>query len=134
MKWAAQARNAESEGKLPNMRADIVLEAKDRSRMIVIDTKFSKATLEEYRGNRSVKAQDLRQIVIYLETAARSGLCGNGVLPEGLLLYPKVDDTPPLDFQVHGFNVSLRTIDLSTSDTKAIRESIERLPQSILIT
>ena len=131
LKWEAEALTPASRGKIPGMRADIVLRAKDSSRVIIIDTKFSGATLEEYQGKKTVKAQDLRQIVTYLETASRTELCAGGIRPEGLLLYPKVDDSPDLDYIIRGFRVSLRTVDLSMPNATQVRTTIEQLPQSL---
>lgn len=107
--WLAEEVSVGAKAFLPIMRTDISLESKERK--IIIDTKFSKDTLQEYFGKKSVKSENLYQLFSYMMNCA----CKGGVHEhcEGILLYPSVDSTPPLHYRIHGHNVSVLTINLN---------------------
>lgn len=107
--WLAEEVSVGAKAFLPIMRTDISLESKERK--IIIDTKFSKDTLQENFGKKSVKSENLYQLFSYMMNCA----CKGGVHEqcEGILLYPSVDNTPPLQYCIHGHKVSILTINLN---------------------
>ena len=109
IKWLAEEVTTGAKAFLPIMRTDISLESKERK--IIIDTKFSKETLQDHFGKKSVKSDNLYQLFSYMMNCA----CKGGIHEhcEGILLYPSVDSTPPLRYMIHGHKVSVRTINLN---------------------
>jgi 5-methylcytosine-specific restriction enzyme subunit McrC len=100
---------------LPVMRTDVSLDS--RTRKVIIDTKYYASTLQTYHQGGTVHSQNLYQLFTYLRNLDPPP----SALPvEGILLYPTVDTTLDLRFNVHGHPVRVATVDLNAPWT-AIR-------------
>ncbi|QGQ94158.1 5-methylcytosine-specific restriction endonuclease system specificity protein McrC [Paenibacillus psychroresistens] len=96
---------------LPIMRTDISID-KDHVKWI-IDTKFYGTTLSTGRfGNKTIRSNNLYQIYSYLRNIEKRN--PSKVL-KGALLYPKVDQSLSLTYQLSGHEVKIYTVDLSAS-------------------
>jgi 5-methylcytosine-specific restriction enzyme subunit McrC len=96
---------------LPTMHTDITLVAKDHSRKLIIDCKFTYHLGQERFGVEKFKSEHLYQITAYVNNLAPSPLndrCG------AILLYPTITGDVRADFQdLRGRTVSVRTVNLN---------------------
>lgn len=99
---------------LPNMITDIVLEKKDGSKKLIIDTKFYKETLKvQNRFSMSnsigkINSNNMYQINTYINQDKFDGeICG-------MLLYPTVGQNLDLSYQISDKKIMIKTIDLNT--------------------
>ncbi|AWV91004.1 5-methylcytosine restriction system specificity protein McrC [Bradymonas sediminis] len=107
--WNATSADEIAERFLPEMRTDITIRGNER--VTLIDTKFSKNTLQKGRFGESVKSGDLYQLFAYLKNfeATKSY---EGEL-EGILLYPVVDQEYRLEYRMGDHRVRVCTVDLA---------------------
>ncbi|MCL2078734.1 MAG: hypothetical protein FWH17_02700 [Oscillospiraceae bacterium] len=101
----------ENYGKPPNMYADVIIE--NQTQKLIIDTKFSKTTLQKniYNDRQTAKSANLYQIFAYVinenESTADKTI-------SGLLLYPQVNNSAvDLKHSIFGHNFYVRTVDLN---------------------
>ncbi|MEB3047692.1 5-methylcytosine-specific restriction endonuclease system specificity protein McrC [Rhizobium mulingense] len=106
--WDA-TRLSGSFGRLPNMRVDVFLRARDRR--IIIDTKYYAEALQSYHGTESFHSENLYQLFSYLRNAA--GNSSEFAQAEGMLLYPCAGTSLNETFIVQGHPVRVATLDLS---------------------
>lgn len=93
---------------LPVMRTDVVLTS--RQRRIVIDTKYYEHPFQTYRGTRKLRSAHLYQLLSYLQNlSATTG----APVPEGMLLYPTVDEPFCKSYTLLGHRIVVRSVDLS---------------------
>lgn len=117
--WDATFEDVASEKLLPGMNADILLESRDR--VLLIDTKFYRESLQAGQYRSTFHSANLYQIFAYLKNAERRG--GAFSWAEGMLLYPTVRHELDHRLELQGHPVRLRTIDL-TRDWKGIHEDL----------
>ena len=101
----------ENYDKPPNMYADVIIE--NKTQKLIIDTKFSKTTLQKnlYNDKQTVKSNNLYQIFAYVinENTPKK-------IISGLLLYPQIDDRPAdIKHSIFGHNFYVRTVNLNQS-------------------
>jgi 5-methylcytosine-specific restriction enzyme subunit McrC len=110
--WQGTAMDEKSQNKLPIMRTDIHIEG--HQKVITIDTKFYENTFSSYKDKASIHSGNLYQIMAYLENLnqkdKKSNLNRNH---EGVLLYPAVQEEADLKYDIWGYAVSIKTLDLS---------------------
>jgi 5-methylcytosine-specific restriction enzyme subunit McrC len=106
--WNVKPPDSISQKYIPEMHTDICLIS--ATRQIIIDCKFSKNVFKAYRGKESVSPAHLYQIYAYLRHAKQQKDWKN---LEGILLYPVVNQTVNLSFNLDGFPFQIRTIDLN---------------------
>ena len=103
---------------LPKMEADVILESPDRR--IIMDTKFYGKTLGSKSFNKDdrdggvrgkLHSPNLYQLLAYLRN--REATCPDGAKHDGILLYPRVDQSVDVSVCLEGFNIRVRTIDLA---------------------
>jgi len=94
---------------LPEMRTDISLRSKTRT--IIIDTKYYRDCMQTYRSTSKVRSENLYQIMAYLHGLEISE--GPDAQAEGILLYPEVNQSLDLRYQVDGHCVRVFTINLA---------------------
>ncbi|MBF0707722.1 5-methylcytosine-specific restriction endonuclease system specificity protein McrC [Alkalihalobacillus hwajinpoensis] len=100
--WQAEGNNDKY---LPRMQTDITL--KDNERKIIIDTKYYQHTLTSNYGSQKVHSGNLYQLYAYLNNQ-------QSPLPTmGMLLYPEVNHTLDLNYQIQGHRVQVCTVDLN---------------------
>ena len=127
--WDTDALPDASRGWLPMMETDITLRSQDR--VVVIDTKFSKHTLQSNFGKQSVRSDHLYQIFSYLKNLERRGPPYDTA--EGILLYPVVNQEVNLSFPLPGHHVSVQTIDLRLP-SQQLSESLLRITCNVAVT
>jgi 5-methylcytosine-specific restriction enzyme subunit McrC len=95
---------------LPAMRTDVTLRGPERT--IVLDAKFHKTTLAQYRGSSGkVKSENLYQLLTYLRHIHPHGQPAAQV--EGILLYPRTSPQDlRLDYCIAGHRVRVHTLAL----------------------
>jgi 5-methylcytosine-specific restriction enzyme subunit McrC len=104
---------------LPSMLTDVSLRSKEKT--LVIDTKYTPQTFQNYKGSETVRSPHLYQIFSYLKNLEKRG--GTDAKAEGLLLYPTASKEADLSFRVQGHPVRVSTLDLSR-DWSEIRQNL----------
>ncbi len=94
---------------LPKMQTDISLESSQRK--LIIDTKYYVDALQtSQHGKEAIQSGHLYQLFSYLQNVKNSS---SGRPCDGMLLYPKVDKDYDFRYQIHGHQISVRTINLN---------------------
>ena len=93
---------------LPQMEADVILEAPDRR--IIMDAKYYQEALGGRFGGK-LHSNNLYQLLAYLRN--REATTAPGAKHEGILLYPTVDVSVTADIRLEGFSIRARSIDLA---------------------
>ena len=104
-----EAIDNKSKAFLPSINTDITLESTNRK--IIIDTKYYGETLNDNRGKLLVRSDHLYQIFSYLSNADCSAATSGRY--EGILLYPTVEEDIALHYELGGYPISVRTINLN---------------------
>ena len=107
---------------LPVMQTDIALMSPDKT--VVIDTKYYQEALPAHFGQPKVRSEHLYQLLAYLTNLAGTRDCQGR--PRGILLYPTVERSFSLDYELNGFSVAIRTVDLN-QPWRQIRDSLLNL-------
>lgn len=118
--WQLEPLNDISQRYIPNMRTDIVLEARDNSRKIIIDTKFYKEALQYYHNTEKARSAHLYQIFAYLLNSRDATILNKNA--EGILLYPQVQEKLRLKFQYESHVIRIYTVDLNQSWDGIVKE------------
>lgn len=96
---------------LPGMQADIVLEHRQSGRLVVLDTKFTRKSLQRNRfGKAMFNSDHLYQMYAYLRS--QEHLSEPHRAAEGILLYPTVQDTVSETVELQGHQIRFESIDL----------------------
>ena len=125
IRWDATPANPAAEDALPIMKTDTTLRTADG--VLVIDTKYTKKTLESGRFGESIKTGNLYQIFAYLQNFAATKNY-DGEL-EGMLLYPVVDEQHRLEYDIHGHRLRVCTVDLA-QEWRGVEEELLGLVKS----
>lgn len=104
----ASAREPSHLERVPEMRADVILESPGRR--IILDTKFYSDPFAGRFGARRLHSENLYQVLTYLENRQETN--PEGPRHEGMLLYPTVDETVRVDVELNGFPIRARSVDL----------------------
>jgi 5-methylcytosine-specific restriction enzyme subunit McrC len=103
-----QAKNPDDITLLPIMKTDVTL--RSRGRVLVIDTKYYKETLQTHLGKKTIHSQHLYQLLAYLRGTHKD--CSDS-LCEGILLYPVIDIQIDVSYKIQGYQVRIRALDLA---------------------
>lgn len=106
--WEDEGTPDHQRSKLPQMQADVILEAPDRR--IIMDAKYYREALGGRYGGK-LHSDNLYQLLAYLRN--REATESSGPKHEGILLYPTVDAPLTVDVCLEGFSVQARSIDLA---------------------
>jgi 5-methylcytosine-specific restriction enzyme subunit McrC len=124
--WSEVVATAADLEFLPGMLTDITLESPDRT--IVIDTKYYlKWSITTPSGKRRVRPSHLYQIYAYISNLREAGY------PEpieGILLYPSVDEIVDLVYEIHGFSIRIKTLDLNRPWNEIHNRLLSLLPSA----
>lgn len=112
--WQAEGDN---DRYLPRMQTDITL--KSQQRKIIIDTKYYQQTLTSNRGSEKVHSGNLYQLYAYLNNQK------SDLLTSGMLLYPEVNHTLDLDYQIQEYGIQVCTVDLNLAWRKIHERLLE---------
>lgn len=119
--WALETFGRSSEGRVPIMKPDLLLESEDRR--IILDTKFYKNGGLGDEINAKLHAGNLYQLFAYVMNRERSHR--DGPQHEGILLYPTVGEETRVEFKTHDYRFQGRSVDLSTTPTEIHRAMLE---------
>jgi 5-methylcytosine-specific restriction enzyme subunit McrC len=111
---------------VPQMETDVTL--KSSGKVIVIDTKYSKDTLQGRFDKKTLRSEHLYQLFSYLKNLEARGHPYDSA--EGILLYPTVNSEVSASFSVQGHKIGVRTIDLTLPSEKLKDELIRVLIES----
>jgi 5-methylcytosine-specific restriction enzyme subunit McrC len=78
---------------------------------LIIDAKFYKETFQTYYESESIHSSNLYQIFSYLKNLESRG--GADAKADGMLLYPVVDRSVRLQYELPGHNIKICTLNLS---------------------
>ena len=98
---------------LPAMRSDITLSARDR--VLIIDAKYYKSTMQSNFDKKTVHSGNLYQIFAYVKNKqAVLEREGESVEVSGMLLYAATDEEvqPDVTYRMSGNQIGVRTLDL----------------------
>lgn len=124
LRWADASGSPEDLAMLPNMRTDVTL--RRPGLVFIIDAKYYREALQEYRGRVTVRSGHLYQLFAYMANSARKA--GHGVEVEGLLLYPLTTRRLEVDFRVHGHRVRVYTLNLNQDWAQIHADLLSLLP------
>jgi 5-methylcytosine-specific restriction enzyme subunit McrC len=108
---------------LPSMLTDVSLRSIDRT--LVVDTKYTPRTFQNFRDSETVRSPHLYQIFAYLKNLEAKG--GSDVHAEGLLLYPTASEEANLMWEIQGHKIRVYTINLAQDWTDIRSELLELL-------
>lgn len=111
LKWQATPLSDIAQKHLPIMKTDMVLQSSART--IVIDTKYYIQAFQHYRGDAKVRSAHLYQLYAYLANITPTLKTKSAV--SGILLYPVVQDPFDLRYELFGYQVIVRSLDLNQS-------------------
>lgn len=107
--WGLASSDEVSRSYLPRMRTDVVISSVNKK--AIIDTKFYKETFQQFHSKQSVHSGNLYQIQSYV---LHDSILNPDIERVGVLLYPVINPTPNLNYQLNPSNkIQVRTIDLS---------------------
>lgn len=106
--WQETAGTDEDLAYVPRMRTDITMQC--GARTLIIDTKYYRDAFDRPFGVERLKADNLYQIVMYVENRARSA---DGQHVEGMLLYPSVHRSFDIRPTLLGHPIRATSIDLA---------------------
>ena len=109
LKWPVETTTDGFLTYLPGMQADIVLINPDRTRSVIIDTKFTNIVGKGRHDNQTFKTSHLYQIYTYL----RSQNLIEGGTREAMLLYPAMNVSISERAVIQGDLLRMETVDLS---------------------
>lgn len=127
IEWHARPADEASAERLPRMETDLTL--REGERILVIDAKYmTGGPLQSgYRsGTERIRSKHLYQLFAYVENYA---VRESDRTIEGMLLYPAIDQSLDLAYDVHGHRMRVCTVDLNR-DWRAIRERLLDLVSS----
>jgi 5-methylcytosine-specific restriction enzyme subunit McrC len=120
--WQASSASDPDLTFLPRMHTDISV--RNAHQTIIIDAKYYQETLQHYYDSASIHSAHLYQLFAYVKNFEYRG--GTDATAEGILLYPTVQHTLRLSYEMHGHTIRICTLDLA-QDWQAIRRDLLRL-------
>ncbi len=124
LEWQLSSASAQLGTILPRMVTDIVIDAPDAVRRLVIDTKFTSILGFGRFGDASLKSGYLYQMYAYLRS--QEGYDQRCDMSAGLFLHPAVGLQLYEHATIQGHSIAFATIDLGGSAT-AIRSELRRI-------
>lgn len=124
LRWERTTGPTADVGFLPRMRTDVCL--RRPRRLVVVDAKYCREPLQQYRGRWTVRSAHLYQLFAYLTNAAARA--GDQTRVEGLLVYPLASQPLDLCYEMHGFPVRVRTLNLNQSWPDVHADLLSLLP------
>jgi 5-methylcytosine-specific restriction enzyme subunit McrC len=118
--WHNAIGNTEHLKLLPRMRTDVVLSSS--ARRVILDTKYYADAFQRYYDVPKVRSDHLYQIMTYLQNDKVS----QESQAEGMLLYPAIGHRFEMPFELSGYKVTVKSLDLN-QHWQGIREDLLRL-------
>ncbi len=114
LQWQDTTGSVEDRAFLPRMRTDVTL--RRPGSVLVVDAKYYRETLQEYRGHATIRSAHLYQLYAYLKNIALKTAQNAEV--EGLLIYPLTTRPIDLSVRVQGHRVRVYTLNLNQDWTQ----------------
>jgi 5-methylcytosine-specific restriction enzyme subunit McrC len=108
---------------MPVMETDITL--RSSAHAIIIDTKFSKNTLQGRFAKNTLRSEHLYQLFAYLKNLEHIDPLFRG--SEGILLYPTTEETLNFSTQIQGHRLRVCTLDLANDASQIKSDLLEIL-------
>ncbi len=108
LRWKDSSGSTQDLAVLPGMRTDVTL--RRPGHVLIIDAKYYRQALQEYRGNVTVRSAHLYQLFAYLKNITIATDRPTEV--EGLLIYPLTTRRLDLDYRIHGHRIRVNTLNL----------------------
>jgi len=124
LEWQFSSASAELPTILPHMVTDIVLDAPDADRRLVVDTKFTSILRTGRFGREKLHSGYLYQMYAYLRSQEGRGRPWD--TSAGLLLHPAIGSQLYEQATIQGHSIVFATVDLGGSST-AIRSELRRI-------
>ena len=114
---------------LPRMQSDIMLEYLDK--VLIIDAKYYKNTLQSYYGVNTIHSGNLYQVFTYVKNKQIEVPDGE---VSGMLLYARTDEEllPNNTYKMSGNSISVKTLDLN-QDFNLIKKQLDEIAFDYLI-
>ena len=109
--WQAGSKNDPELRFLPSMETDISIRDKERGQTLIIDAKFYEQTFQKYYDSETVHSGNLYQLFAYLKNLEVRG--GPDANADGMLIYPVIDRSVRLAYQLPGHIVHISTVNLA---------------------
>lgn len=124
--WLSEGSAEESLAYLPTMETDLSI--RSPSQTLIIDAKYYKETLTSYFNTERVHSANLYQLFAYVKNL--EGREGPDARASGMLLYPLASRKIRLNYQLHGHDIRICTVNLCRHWTE-IREELHELIHEI---
>jgi 5-methylcytosine-specific restriction enzyme subunit McrC len=122
--WRASSANDPELRFLPTMETDISVRDKPHTQTLIIDTKFYKETFQRFYDTEKLHSSNLYQLLTYLNNLNyREGADSEA---QGMLLYPVVEKSARLSYQLTGREIRICTVNLA-ADWREIRSELHSL-------
>jgi 5-methylcytosine-specific restriction enzyme subunit McrC len=109
--WHMVERSAGPVEYMPRLNTDVVAESQEGERAIVIDTKFYKDMFAVYYGKHIFRPEHLYQIFAYVHNLK---MRKPDVDVSGVLLYPSFGTVFCEQYNLAGYNIQVRSVDLDS--------------------
>ena len=126
--WQANSESDPEFRFLPTMETDISIRNRPHTKTLIIDTKFYKDTFQRNYDREKVHSANLYQLVAYLRNLQFRD--GPDSVAKGMLLYPVIDKSARLTYNLAGHDVSICTINLG-AQWKEIRDELQSLVEIV---
>lgn len=107
-KWNATAAQPNDLQFLPTMNTDVTLSS--ARRRIIIDAKYYRDALQTNYGSRTVRSNNLYQLLAYLRGSDLETPIGQSI--EGMLVYPVGEQCIDLNYRIDRYPVRIYTLNL----------------------
>ena len=108
------------------METDISVRSKKPPKTLIIDTKFYKETFQSYYDSQTIHSANLYQIYSYLKNIEIRG--GADADADGMLLYPVVDRSVRLEYDLPGHRIQICTLNLAAGWKEIHKELLDLVP------
>lgn len=122
LNWQVEQMTSNVSSLLPGMEVDIFLENEERSRRVIIDTKFTAITKQNRFGDETLKSAYIYQLFAYLRSQEKDS-DALSLNSEGMLLHPSMGCTFRESVVIQGHKMQFNTVDLS-QPPKVIRNEL----------
>lgn len=122
--WQARSDGDPELRYLPTMETDISVRDKPHTQTLIVDAKFYRETFQKHYERETVHSANLYQLFSYLSNLEKRE--GPDAVARGTLVYPTVEKSAHLKYELERHHVQIRTLNLA-ADWQDIREELESL-------
>lgn len=126
IQWNAESDSDPTLSYLPRMETDISVRSRLSGKTLIIDTKFYKDTFTKRWDKESIHSAHLYQLFAYLKNLEFRGTGDSEA--DGMLLYPVVERSVKLDYQLQNHRLTVRTLNLAAHWSELRNELLDVIP------